>query len=444
MKHKATSNKRPTLRLNNSRQSYSPVLQNEGILNNGINQFLHGISGVTKKQLSSEEGIRNNLRYNLVTLDRQLLQYLYVNIGIIQTLIDQPVLDAYKKGFTIKSPELDDDNIMEIEQYLKENNIIETIIELRSWTRLFGGGGLILDVGGQNPSQEFNIDSINKDSNIAFYAADLWQLNQTKVEPRGETLPYIQPIFSDEKPFLWFGQELHRSRVQKTINKKAPNSIRSQTRGWGLSEIERVIRDLNNFFKAENVLYELLDETKISVHKIAGLKDGLMSNESTKGVIKRLQAIEEAKNYLNSVIMDGEDDFIQMQLDFTGLAQIMPELNKKIASAVKMPMTKLFGQSATGFNSGEDDLENYNSMVESEVRGKDDKIIIWTLKIICKKLFDFVPDIIDIEYDALRESTQEQVENAKNNKFNRARQMLELGIWTDDEFMKYTQKENLL
>lgn len=450
MKQKATRPKRPILSLNNSKKSYQTTQERDGgshidgILNNGINQFLQGVSGVTKRQLSSEEGVRNNLRYNLVSLDRQLLQYLYANIGIIQTLIDQPVLDAYKKGFKIQSPELDEDDLMAINQYIKEHDLVAIIIELRTWVRLFGGGGMVVDVDNQDPTEEFNIESITPDSEVNFYAADLWQLNQTKVEPRGEELPYIRPIFNDDKPFLWFGQELHRSRVKKTINKKAPNNIRSQLRGWGMSEIERTIRDLNNFFKSENVIYELLDETKVTVHKVAGFKEGLLSNEGTEGVIKRMQAIEQAKNYLNSVLMDAEDDMIQMQLDFSGIAQILPELNKKIAAAVKMPMTKLFGQSSSGFNSGEDDLENYNAMVEAEIRGKDDNIIIWMIKIISKKVLGFAPEIIDIEFPSLREMTQEQIENVKTNQFNRARQMLELGLWTDEEFNDYIDQQKLL
>jgi phage-related protein (TIGR01555 family) len=445
MKQKATIKKRPILRLDNSK-AYPAKSGNriDGVLNNGINQFLQGISGVTQKQLSSEEGVRNNLRYNLVSLDRQLLQYLYANIGIIQTLIEQPVLDAYKKEFDIICPELDDEEIAEFKFHIKEQNLIPTIIELRTWVRLFGGGGMVLDVAGQDPSEPFDIKSIDANSKIAFYAADLWQLNQTKVEPRGEVLPYIQPVFEDDKPFLWFGQELHRTRVAKSINKKAPNNIRSQTRGWGMSEVERIIRDLNNFLKAENVIYELLDETKVTVHKISGFRDSLMSGASTNDIVKRLQAVEQVKSYLNSFITDGEDEVIQMQLDFTGISQILPELNKKIASAVKMPMTKLFGQSSAGFNSGEDDLENYNSMIESEIRRKDDHVIIWMLKIISKKLFGIVPKKIDIEYPSLREMTQEQMENVKTNKFNRARQMLEIGIWTDEEFNEYVEKEKLL
>ena len=299
------------------------------VYNNSISQFVTGVAGCSKKQLSSYEGINNNLRYNLISQDRNLLQYLYANIGIVQTLIDQPVLDAYKKGFSIKSPEIDDDDLQKIVQFVKDNNIIATIIESRQWARLFGGGGMIVDIEGQEPSEPFNIDSINTDSKISFYAADLWQLNQTKIEPRGENVPYIAPVYNDDTPFLWYGNPLNRDRVWKLINKKAPNNIRLQLRGWGMSEVERTVRDLNNFFKSENVLYEVLDELKVTVHKISGLNDSFLSENATSNLITRMQALEQAKNYLNSVITDSENDIQQMQIDLSGLAQIMPEINKR-------------------------------------------------------------------------------------------------------------------
>ena len=422
----------------------NPTARSGDILNNSLSQFITGLSGITKKQLSSDEGVKNNLRYNLISLDRSLLQYLYANIGIIQTVIDQPVEDGYKKGFNIKSPELGDDDIMLLEQYIKEHDLLETVKEVRKWARLFGGAGLIVEVAGQDPSQDFSFDTIKKDSDVEFYAADLWQLNQTKIEPRGEQLPYVQPIFTDNKPFLWFGQELNRDRVFKVLNKRAPSNIRAQLRGWGLSQIEMMIRDLNNYFKSENVIYELLDETKISTYKINNLNNSLMDTESTLKLISRLTAADQTKNHLGSLVIDGDDDINQLQVDFTGIAQILPELNKKIAAAAKMPMTKLFGQSAAGFNAGEDDLENYNAQVESEIRNKDDNMIIWMLKILCKKLFDFVPEIIDIEFDPLRELSEEQMQNVKNQKFTRGRQMLEMGIWDDEQFEEYIEKENLL
>jgi hypothetical protein len=66
----------------------------------------------------------------------------------------------------------------------------------------------------------------------------------------------------------------------------------------------------------------------------------------------------------NALAMDVEDDYTQKQLSFGGLAEIWNELRLNLSSALKIPMNKLFGQSATGFGGGEDALENYNAIVE--------------------------------------------------------------------------------
>jgi phage-related protein (TIGR01555 family) len=415
-------------------------------LDNNLSQFVSGISGITASQLSSKEGIVKNIRYNLISLNRSMLQYVYTNFGIIQTFIDQPVDDAYSKGIEIDilDDTFDEDDISQIKNFFRENDINETIKQVRKWSRLYGGGGLILEVEGQEPSQDFDISSIKENTNISFYAADLWQLNQVKNEPHGEDLPYKQPVFDDQKPFLFYGVELNRSRVFKVLNKRAPSIIRSQLRGWGMSELERVIRELNNYFKSENVLYELLDETKITVHKLKDFNNALMGKDSTQAIVNRLKMVEQAKNYLNSVVTDSENDINQMQVDFTGLANIMPEIKKGIASALRMPLTKIFGQSSAGFNAGEDDLENYNSMIESEIRNKDDNMIIWVIKIVSQKVLGRVPENIKISFKPLRELTEEQEQNVKDKKFMRARQMLELGMWSEEEFNQYIESENLL
>lgn len=415
-------------------------------LNNSLVSFTDNLIGITNQPLSSEAGIINNVRYGLsVSLNRPMLDGAYTTFGLVQTFIDQPIDDAYRGGLKITaSDELGEDDIKTLNHYIKKHKIIAEIKDLRRWARLYGGAGMIVDVEGQDPSEPFSIDSIDANSEFSFYAADLWQLNQTKNEPFGEELPYKPPLFDGESPYMFFGIPISRSRVAKTINKKAPAFLRSQLRGWGMSELERLVRDLNNFQKAETVIYELLDEAKVTVHKADGFNESLLSGTSEAKILKRFEVAEKAKNIINSIVIDGDDEVSQMQVDFTGVSQIMPELRKGIASSLRMPLTKIFGQSAAGFNAGEDDLENYNSMIESEIRGHDDHVILWMLKIISKKLFNFIPEDLDFEYKPLRILNADEEENVKDKKFARGERMVEMGRWTDQEFDDYVKTNNLL
>src|SRR5208283_5766536 len=103
----------------------------------------------------------------------------------------------------------------------------------------------------------------------------------------------------------------------------------------------------------------------------------------------------------------------------------MVGIRMQIASDMRMPLTKVFGISAAGFSSGEDDIENYNSMVESSIRQKGKFDIIKMIKLRCQKMYGFVPDDITIEFKPLRVLSSEQEENVKNAKHARLMQTVQ-------------------
>jgi hypothetical protein len=109
-----------------------------------------------------------------------------------------------------------------------------------------------------------------------------------------------------------------------------------------------------------------------------------------------------------------------------------------------MPITKLFGQSSTGFNSGEDDIENYNSVIESEIRSKALELVHTVVKLRLQQLFGFIPEHFDIRFKPLRILNQEQVENIKNHKANRASALYSQGILTAPEYCEHLRKDEVL
>ena len=75
------------------------------------------------------------------------------------------------------------------------------------------------------------------------------------------------------------------------------------------------------------------------------------------------------KSYLNALVMDKEDEYHQKQLSFSGLSEILQECRLDVAAALRMPVTKIFGMATAGMTSGDDDLENYNTMIIRDIRG---------------------------------------------------------------------------
>ncbi len=401
---------------------------------NDLTAFAIGVQ-TQQNQISQSDTADVNLRRYMITLNRYLLSALYVEIGIIQTLIDQPVDDAFAKLPELKSSQLQPEEIEAVKQYIQEKGWFETFKQAVKWQRLFGGAGLYIHVP-QNPLAQLQLSRINENTPIELYAYNRWELNyQATGQEKDQTV--------NKAPYYIENVQVHESKVLKFTGKEAPDILRLQLQGWGMSEVERLLRSLNSYLKNQDVIFELLDEAKIDVYQLFGFREAVMGGQETE-VIKQVSAMNSIKNYLNAVVMDSEDKFETKNMTFTGLSEMLTQIRQGIAADLKMPVTKLWGVSAAGFNSGEDDIENYNSMLESEMRIKLRQNLIMLYKLACQAVHGFIPEDIDIEYPALRVLSAEQEENVKKEQFARLLQSHQAQLITDEQFLDVCNKANLL
>lgn len=415
-------------------------IENKTPLENGYISLAHNLVGQTAiPQINKDDTLVINERYYLVSQNRQLLNQCYIEHGLIQTLVDQPVEDGMRGGYEIISSQLSPENIEEIQAYIEREQINETITRTLQWGRLFGGSGVVVNAS-QKCDRPLNLSIINENTPLKFYDADQWELNYTGyVDDQNPTYKNTNEI-----QYNYYGIPLHNSKVLRYDGKKAPSLIRPRLRGWGMSVVERVIRSMNQYVKNNNVLFELLDEAKVDVYKIHEFNNSLNSKRGTEAIQERIQTANMIKSYLNALTMDALDDFEQKQIDLSGLSDVLNQVRIGVAADLKMPMTKLFGLSASGFNAGEDDIENYNSMIESEVRSKARFIIIKVIEIICQKLFGFVPDDLRIKFPPLRILSAEQEENVKTQQFNRILQAYDSQLITEEEAKDALNNQNLI
>ena len=378
-----------------------------------------------------------NTRWSLITNFRSILSEAYAEYGIVQTLVDQPVADAFRTGYVVRTDQLDDAQKRKLYYYIERNRINEVIQEAFYWSRLFGGGGIIINTD-QNPSTPIDYSKITEDSRLEFIAADMWELYTD--------VPMWNPWENMDmaQMYNYYGMRLNRSRVLPIMGKKAPSFIRNRLRGWGMSELERVVRSINSYLKNQDLIFELLDEAKIDVYQLNGFNTAMLTQQGTRVAERRVQTANTLKSYLNALVLDTNDKYDQKQLSFSGLSEILNQIRQGVAADLKMPLTKLFGVSAAGFNSGEDDIENYNSMIESEVRSKAKPVVISVLEVICQKLFGFAPDDMNVEFKSLRILSAEQEENMKNSRFNRLIESVANGLATPKQFMVGCNNDDLL
>jgi uncharacterized protein len=406
--------------------------------NNSLSSMVDAIGkGTGGSQLSSYSTLAWANNYSLMTLNHMMLSYLYTGNGLFQTAIQVPVQDAISKGIIIKSGEMDQDDIDLVYREFEALDLWTTILNYFTWVRLYGGGAVIINTAG-DPSKPLRDSELLGD--VEFYDVDRWQLTLQQ-----NSLWGLSSLADEPESELYYlnGQPIHRSRVLKTSGKKAPARLRPVLAGWGMSEGERMIRDLNMHVKTQEVLFEILDEAKTDIYRIAGFAQKLATQQGTDAITRRVQLANELKNYLSALVMDKDDEFDQKQMNFAGLAEVSNENRINIAASLRIPMVKLFGLSPSGFSTGDADLENYNQMVESEIRSKLNYPVRRMIEIIMLRLFNRVPEFT-FEWPPLKPMTEKEMVDIETAKTANILAIYSQGLLQGSEAVEELEKAGVI
>lgn len=405
----------------------------EAVLGNGWNPLSCGA------ELSQVNSLFRNNRWYLVSNFRQLLSELFVEHGLVQTIVTVPVDDAFRGGIEIKSGQLDPKEVKQLIISLERDDDLTAMKWGLKWDRLYGGGGVMI-LTDQECEDELDVSAIGPDSPLEFRAVDMWELFWDKQNTEGYNMELQEEEFEH---YNYYAKRVNKSRVMKLKGLTAPSFIRPRLRGWGFSVVESMVRSINQYLKSTNLTYEVLDEFKLDIFRLKNLANTLLKQDGDAQVRKRVAMANSMKNFQHALVLDMEDEYNQKQLSFAGLAEVMQGIRIQIASDMRMPLTKLFGVSASGFSSGEDDIENYNAMIESEIRGKAKYHILKMCELKCQKLFGDIPDDLEIEFKPLRIMSAEQEENVKTQKFNRLLSAKTAGELSTEEFRNGCNVDNL-
>ena len=395
--------------------------------------------GGNTSSLSGIGELAANSSYYFVSMNRTLITYAYVMHGVLRTVVDQPVYDAFRGGLTFKSDELDEMDIQKLNEYMKYSNVLKVVRDALRWDRLYGGAGVIVNTN-QNFKTKFNPESITQDSILHFICADRWELAM-------QGIPMDQDMGLNFKMpkncyFDYYGKQVDPSRVFRVVGEEAPSLARRRLQGWGMSVIECILREVNTYIKHQNATFDLIDQVKIDVYRLKDFNSKVLSKFAQGKVVRRITMANQLKNFANAIMLDSEDEYEQKQLSLAGLAETLVQIRIGIAAACRMPLTKLFGLSTQGFDSGESDLENYNTLVEHE-RERARDVLDKVLPLVYRHLFGFEPKV-EYEFKPLRVLSSIDEENVKNSKFNRHVTLYNIGFYEDEEFARALKEDRIV
>lgn len=391
--------------------------------------------------------IFNSSVQGLITLHWVSLTNAYNKNSFLQTAVNQKVEDAFKnESLIIDTKTLDTEELEQLRTTMVEEGDFDAIIDCIRWGRLYGGGVLVA-----NTEQDADTPLDKKalyGKKLKFIATNRWQCTANGIAPQiAEKFIFTDAFSDNEEQFLKYqhtNQQIDKSRVGLFLGNEAPYLTKTILQGWNASIFEGILEPIENLLGGFNVTLELLSEAKIDIFKIANLASTLSAPQGERLIRKRLQIATENKNYKSSLAMDTEDDYQQKQISFGGIPQLLEQLMYIFCGYLRYPVSKLFGRGSSGFSSGEDDLENYNSTVNSEIRIPANKLITWVVNLRCLQLFgrelpDFKP-----KWKPLREMSEKELAEISSRKLADYITLLEHQVMTPKQVAQKLTEDNYI
>ena len=337
-------------------------------------------------------------------LTRIELEAMYREDWITAKAVDLPAKDMLKNWRTHEG--LTDDQAVEVKRFEKRLRLPHKLLEALKWSRLYGGAAAIMRIDGTGELNEpLRLESVKKDSLKYLNVLDRWQISASSVLTHDLMAPnFLKPEF-----YHVSGNQVHHSRVLRFDGIDLPYHSKSSNNYWGDSIIERMYKAIINAGTIYDSISSMLHEANLDVMKIPGLMNLICDDEGKNQVLKRIQMANLSKSIHNMFIMDSEEEYEKKQNTFTGIQPLIYDYISAVAGAADIPITRLLGVTPGGLNvSGDSDLENYYSHIESEQNATLRPQLDYFDEIMLRSLFGTVPSKYDYEFAAVQTLNDER------------------------------------
>lgn len=299
------------------------------------------------------------------TMNEEEIDNLYTFNGIAQKIVDAPADDAITEGFKLKNG-LDDIEQSElVMSALEDLNWQEVFSEALSWNRAYGGSAVLLVTNDGKPFNEpLEITSKTRIEKLEVFSkqdiTDTGYFYSDITSPKYGK-PYMYTLLNQ-----WGNSfDVHESRLLLFRGGRLSKQKRRERQGWGASCFDIIKGRLVQYETSMNLSLAALSRLSQSVLKLNGLAEVLSSDGGDTMVQRRLQTIDMARHFLNTIAIDSLDDYQQHGLALGGITQIEEEFECALSAASNIPVTILFGRSPAGMNAtGHSDFEQYYKMVK--------------------------------------------------------------------------------
>lgn len=306
--------------------------------------------------------------YGGVSRNRNNLDQAYRSSWVVGVAVDAVAEDMTRAGVELIS-DTPPDELEKIHTAASELGVWDSLCSTIKWARLYGGACALMHIEGQDVSTPLRIETIAKGQFKGLLPLDRWVLTPSTETVQELGLDYGKPKFystvADGQGLKV--QKIHYSRLIRFDGVELPHFQRAMENGWGQSILERLYDRLVAFDSTTQGAAQLAYKAHLRTYKVEGLRQLIAGGgDLYDALLKQIDLIRKFQSNEGLTLMDGSDTFEAHQYTFAGLSDLMMQFAQQISGALQIPMVRLFGQSPTGFNSGDADIRMYYDGIARE------------------------------------------------------------------------------
>ena len=345
-----------------------------------------------------------NYKQGIDFVSDQQCSHLYTYNGIAKAIIDIPADEAMRSGFEVDTDTMDEDAINKQVQSLCEDlNVQYKFSEALAWADLYGGSVIVVMADdGRRLDEPLNWDGLRRIEKLKVF-------DKTNIVGSRQYQDASAPQYMDVELYYinTFGANpmwVHESRVLRFDGGRLPLYQRNLRLGWGAKRFESIKEEIERYSNGHEYALQALTRLSQDVVKLDGLTNILATEGGDVAVQKRMQMIDMVRSMMNSIAIDGADEYDRKGLSLSGIRELLEQFEIAICGATGIPATKLFGRSPQGMNAtGKADLENYYNMVGMIQQSKVKPNLVRLIEMLnaCRDYKLTLPETWHIEFEPL-------------------------------------------
>jgi phage-related protein (TIGR01555 family) len=326
------------------------------------------------------------------------LEAAYQSNWLARRIVDKPNEDALRewRAFSGKQAK-------EIANEERRLGVQQAYLDTCCWADLYGGAAILM-VTGQDLSQPLNLDKIKKGGLKNLVVFDRWDIQPAEFNFTNPLAPnWMLPEFY----MMVNGQQkIHHSHIIRRTGARLPRRMRQFEQGWGDSRLRRCMSDLRDVVATKGGIASLVLEANVDTISVSGLKAALASAQCDN-VTERYRMFGMLKSIVNLGLLDKESEtYERNSIAFSGLSSIMEQFMVWTAGAAEMPVTELWGQSASGLSAnGEGDLKTYHGTIKGKQDGQMRLDLELMDQVLIRSALGTYPDDIEFEWNPLAQTS---------------------------------------